>query len=337
MPANDARRAAAARKHVPRENATAIQRSRLIAATIEGVEDGGFQALRVGDIATRARVARKTFYDNFQDREECFCAAFDHVINQARAIVGEAYGSKDTWRDSMRAAMRELFRLIEENPGLARLCLVDALAAGDSVTLTRTRAMARIAEVVDRGRPLFEPASGQPGNAAGGVEGPPREIAEGIVGGLFTMIHEWLLNGGGTPLADLFGACMYLVVAGYEGRAVAAEELEIARADEVRLTRRRPAGRVKPLAELDIRLTYRTIRVLGAIADAPGACNREVAARSGVGDQGQMSRLLNRIAEHGLVENRENGRSRRAGNAWHLTRRGAEVLWTTRPAKAPLP
>jgi len=136
-------------------------------------------------------------------------------------------------------------------------------------------------------------------------------------------------------LAGRFGACMYLVVVGYEGRGAGSEELGLAGAEGLRVVRRRTADRVRPLADLQMRLTYRTIRVLGAISDSPGACNREVAARAGVGDQGQMSKLLGRIAEHGLVENRGVGGTRRAGNAWHLTRRGAEVLRTTQPAGTP--
>jgi AcrR family transcriptional regulator/DNA-binding MarR family transcriptional regulator len=325
---------------VPRENAIAIQRSRLIAAMIEGVEDVGYGALRAGDVATRARVARKTFYDVFQDREECFCAAFEYLIGEAAEVLGQAYRREGSWREGMRAALRELFALIEENPGAARLCVVEALSASEGVARSRARAVARIADVVDRGR---EPegatnrqvsASGNRGTPSRGQEAPPRELAEGVVGAVFTIIHGWLTNGEGVRLGDVLGACMYCIVVGYEGREVAAGQCASASEEGSRGTRRTAAVRERPLAGLGTRLTYRTIRVLGAIAEYPGACNREVAARAGVGDQGQMSKLLNRIAEHGLVENRGNGGTRRSGNQWHLTKRGAEILRTTQPAKA---
>ena len=41
-----------------------------------------------------------------------------------------------------------------------------------------------------------------------------------------------------------------------------------------------------------MRLTYRTVRVLGAVGEHPGASNREIAERAGISDQGQISKLL---------------------------------------------
>lgn len=64
-----------------------------------------------------------------------------------------------------------------------------------------------------------------------------------------------------------------------------------------------------------MRLTHRTVRVLMVIAERPGASNREVAERSGISDQGQISKLLTRLARLKLVENTGEGR-----NAGHRTR-----------------
>jgi DNA-binding MarR family transcriptional regulator len=68
-------------------------------------------------------------------------------------------------------------------------------------------------------------------------------------------------------------------------------------------------------------MTYRSLRVLTAITETPGASNRDVAQAAGIGDQGQISRLLRRLAEQGLVENQglpRNGAPKR----WYLTDRG---------------
>jgi len=85
-----------------------------------------------------------------------------------------------------------------------------------------------------------------------------------------------------------------------------------------------------PLAGLDIRLTYRTVRVLTVIAQHPGASNREIAEGSGIVDQGQISKLLTRLARLKLVQNTGGGQEKGASNAWRLTRRGAEVERATR-------
>jgi AcrR family transcriptional regulator len=96
-------------------------------------------------------------------------------------------------------------------------------------------------------------------------------------------------------------------------------------------------GRV-PLTGLGGRgVTYRTLRVLSAIGElAPaqagrvgGPSNREVAARAGVADEGNISRMLARLEGLGLVERdgvpARPQRPRGEANAWRLTERGEEV------------
>jgi DNA-binding MarR family transcriptional regulator len=90
------------------------------------------------------------------------------------------------------------------------------------------------------------------------------------------------------------------------------------------------------LEGLDMRLTYRTVRVLVTIASDPGASNREIADRAGVQDQGQISKLLARLEHLGLVQNSGAGPVRGEPNAWWLTPRGREVEQIIRRQTAPV-
>jgi DNA-binding MarR family transcriptional regulator len=74
-----------------------------------------------------------------------------------------------------------------------------------------------------------------------------------------------------------------------------------------------------------MRLTYRTVRTLEAIAVVPGANNREIGERVGIVDQGQISKLLSRLAGLGLIENTGLGQAGGAANAWHLTPSGTRL------------
>ena len=65
--------------------------------------------------------------------------------------------------------------------------------------------------------------------------------------------------------------------------------------------------------------------------DHPDASNREVAAAAGIGDQGQMSKLLARLARLGLIENLGVGQAKGGSNAWRLTADGARLERATRP------
>ena len=74
-----------------------------------------------------------------------------------------------------------------------------------------------------------------------------------------------------------------------------------------------------------MRLTYRTVRVLMAVAAHPGSSNRAVGDEAGIADQGQISKLLARLKRLGLVENSRDGQANGLANVWTLTERGREV------------
>jgi DNA-binding MarR family transcriptional regulator len=80
-----------------------------------------------------------------------------------------------------------------------------------------------------------------------------------------------------------------------------------------------------PLGELEMRLTYRTVRVLMAIAAQPGSSNRTVADAAEVTDQGQISKLLTRLHDIDLIQNTGGGATRGEPNAWTLTNKGKRV------------
>jgi AcrR family transcriptional regulator len=306
---------------LPRGQVTEIQRSRMLAAAVEAVDEVGYARMTVAQVISRARVSRKTFYDVFADREDCFLAAFEQAVTQAESLAREAYERESNWRDGVRSALAKLLIFMDAEPGLAKLVVVEALAAGDRVLERRAQALDELAGVVDQGRFLT--------NA---TREPPEVTAEGIVGGVFAVIHTRLLEGGKEPLTDLLGSLMSMVVLPYLGARAASRELSRPPLEVPRDKRPRGLARSKdPLEGLNMRLTYRTVRVLMVIAEHPGASNREIAEGSGIVDQGQISKLLNRLARLNLVENLGEGQEKGAANAWHLTARGAQVERATRP------
>jgi AcrR family transcriptional regulator/DNA-binding MarR family transcriptional regulator len=300
---------------------TEIQRSRMLTAAVQAVEEVGYARMTVAQVIGRAKVSRKTFYDVFIDREDCFLAAFDEAIARARVLAVDAYALESGWREGIRASLARLLAFMDEEPGLAKLCVVEALGAGTRVLESRARVLDELAEIVDRGR--------SESNAA---REPPEVTAEGVVGAVFAVIHTRLLESGKEPLSALLAPLMSMIVLPYAGARAASKELA-----RPAPTSRRAAqlpGRAAPrdpLEGLDMRLTYRTVRVLVVIGGRPGASNREIAEGSGIADQGQISKLLTRLRRLDLVENRGEGQAKGAANAWHLTQRGTEVERAARP------
>ena len=102
---------------------------------------------------------------------------------------------------------------------------------------------------------------------------------------------------------ELFGSLVSIIVLPVPrswGRAPGAHATGAPHPDRRRgRSRRAPEGRSSTVG--GVRLTYRTARVLSAIADYPGASNREVADRAGIVDQGQISKLLGRLEARELI------------------------------------
>jgi AcrR family transcriptional regulator/DNA-binding MarR family transcriptional regulator len=306
---------------LPRGKVTEIQRSRLLAAAVDAVDEAGYARMTVAQVIGRARVSRKTFYDVFADREDCFLAVFEQAISQVSAVMREAYEREPAWRDGVRSGLAALLMFFDEEPRLARLCVVEALGAGSRVLERRAQVLEDLAEVVDRGRFV-----------SSAVREPPEVAAEGVAGAVFAVLHTRLLEVGNEPLLDLLGSLMNMVVLPYLGARAASRELTRP-APEIRTdgTPQTSARNRDPLDGLNMRLTYRTVRVLVVIGQHPGASNREIAESSGIVDQGQISKLLTRLARLKLVENTGDGQEKGASNAWHLTARGAQVERATRP------
>jgi AcrR family transcriptional regulator len=310
---------------LPRGQVSEIQRSRMLTAAAEAVEEVGYARLTVAQVIARARVSRKTFYDLFEDREDCFLAVFDQAVEQIDTLVRDAYERESNWRDGLRASVLAMLRFMDDEPGLARICVVEALGAGPRVLERRSQVLERLKQVVDWGRT-------SPGaRVARATEEAPDVTAEGVIGAVFAVLHTRLLTRGREPFSALLGPLMSMIVLPYLGARAASAELT--RQPPPPPRRKRPPRRsVKdPLEGLDMRLTYRTVRVLTFIGESPGASNREIAEGAGISDQGQISKLLTRLERLQLVHNIGEGQVMGSSNEWYLTDRGGQVERATRP------
>jgi AcrR family transcriptional regulator len=289
-------------------------RLRILSAMAQLAAEDGIHATTVARVITSARVSRRTFYLLFEDRYDCLCAAFEQAVALAAQRASAAYASEVAWQSRVRAGIFALLEFFDEEPELARLCIVQAVAGGPATLASRARVLERLSRVVH-----------EDGTAARARRPPPLVVAEGVVGGSLSVIHSRLLQGRPVSLIDLLSPLTALVVLPYLGAAAVRREL--LRVDPPRSA---PAAHPRehqpnPLETLEMRLTYRTVRVLSVIAVERGLSNAAVSDRAGIVDQGQVSKLLTRIARLGLVENRGEGQVKGAANAWHLTPLGEEL------------
>jgi AcrR family transcriptional regulator len=324
------------RNGLGREQVAKIQRARMLSAMLEIVLELGAGNVTVADVVQRSGVSRRTFYENFSDREECFLAALDDALERIAAVLVPAYEGEDrtqrahSWRERIRAALTELLGFLDEDPGAGRLVIVESLAAGPRALERRNRVLARLIAAVDEGR------------LGAGASNPPALTAEGVVGGVASILYARLsalpappvIGGPGSGEEDrgkedrgsfvgLTNPLTAMIVLPYLGKAAAAKELERPVPPPRTLTARN--GSPYPFRDIGMRLTYRTLRVLDAIATNPDASNRLLGEASGIADQGQMSKLLRRLQRLRLIDNVIGAPGKGGPNAWRLTEKGHTV------------
>jgi AcrR family transcriptional regulator len=317
-----------------------IQRVRMLTAMVQEISQRGAANVSVAHVVDRSGVSRRTFYEIFEDREDCFLAAFDDALEHVAAVVLAAYEEPGSWRARIRAALSALLEWLDYDPASGRLLVVESLAAGPRALERRQSVLARIIPVIEEGQ-----GEGKASAA------PPPLTAEGIAGGVLSVLHARLTEVPSSPvspsagstsrsarstasrsasaghtdgdsLLELLNPLMGMIVMPYLGAAAARKELK---RPTPKHSGKHPVVRVDPLQDLPMRFTYRTMRVLMAVAEQPGSSNRMVGHTAGIGDQGQASKLLARLHKLGLIENQGGDPARGESNAWTLTTTGRQV------------
>jgi len=303
-----------------------IQRSRLLTAAVRVCDERGYANTSVADIVSRSHVSRRTFYEMFSSREECFLEVLEQALAQIEAELARADLGALSWRERMRAGLYTILSFFDREPVLARVCVVHALGGGPEVLARRREIVARLVRAVDRGRP-----SGRRRDGAGELR------AEGVVGAVFAIVYARLSQREHAPLAELLGELTGMIVLPYLGAAAAARERQRpapkatprgASANGARAAREPAAA--DPLETVPMRVTYRTAKVLDGLLELPGASNRQIGERAGISDPGQISKLLRRLARIGLIDNGGGGHQQGEPNAWRLTARGEQVAHSIR-------
>jgi AcrR family transcriptional regulator/DNA-binding MarR family transcriptional regulator len=289
----------------------------MLNAAGEIVSEYGYGRMSVALIVTRAGVSRETFYDHFENCEDCFLAAFDEAVTHMTAVMAPAYEGEGRWSERLRGALAALLRFLEYEPTIGSLVFVDALGGGSRVLEHRARVLEKLRRVIEEGQ-----SQARPGRV------PPRLTAEGVVGGVLGVIHARLIQGRRARLIALAGPLMSMIVLPYLGPAAAAKEFErpaprLAGVPKRSTAQTHPANGLLASLKL-LPPTYRTLRVLRMIAEQPGACNRELANAAGIADKGQVSKLLARLENLELIHS---SGKKQVGDRheWRLTARGEEV------------
>ena len=123
------------------EEVRASQRDRIVHAMTDAVGEHGYHGVRVADVVWRAGVSRKTFYELFEGKDDCFCETYGVWIDHLLATTFDAFDAQTEWVDRLRAALTALLGALALEPDAARLCFSEVIAAGGATQQRREQAL----------------------------------------------------------------------------------------------------------------------------------------------------------------------------------------------------
>jgi AcrR family transcriptional regulator len=194
---------------------TQSQRTRVLEAVGRAVAKKGYAGATIDDIVRGAGVSKKTFYDHFRDKEDCFLEAYEAAADELFARVREAQSAPDSWLERTRAGISAYLRWLAAEPALARVFLIEVAAAGPRAAERREALRDRYA------RQIAELQQAARGEMPALPELPP-EIFQAVVAAVDDLVVRRIRDSGAENLADLEPILLHLQVALLAGPEVAA-------------------------------------------------------------------------------------------------------------------
>lgn len=137
------------RHAAPREVVERSQRERLLAAMGAAVAEKGYAHTSVADVIARAGVSRKSFYELFVNKEQCFFETYDFAVDVLLTAIAEAMAGEEDPVAAAVAGSRAYLHGLSESPEFARTFLVEVLAAGPEALERRAAMFNRFADLLE--------------------------------------------------------------------------------------------------------------------------------------------------------------------------------------------
>jgi AcrR family transcriptional regulator len=127
------------------------QRQRLFSAAASVFARSGYADASAEAIAREAGMSKATFYEHFDNKEDCIVALFDAavgVLDGAMRAAGEAQAASDL-RTRVQATVRAFLQVLSDYPDESQTLLVEIVGAGPRAMERRDRALDAVAEYIE--------------------------------------------------------------------------------------------------------------------------------------------------------------------------------------------
>ena len=163
-------------------------RRRLLDGLQASIEERGYRETTVADIVRHARTSKRTFYDHFPGKEQCFIELLTANNEDLVATLRAAIDPGAPWQEQVRQAVTAYVHTIEANPAVTLSWIRELPALGEDARPMLRRGFGRLATA------LTELTAG-PGFQRAGVAPLSPAAAVILVGGLRELTAQTVEDG----------------------------------------------------------------------------------------------------------------------------------------------
>ena len=106
----------------------------------------GLAAVTIADVVREAGVSKRTFYEHFGSKEECFLALYRAVSASALTTLKTAVAADRPWQQQLKEALNAYLTHMATSPELLRTLFVEIQHLGDAGAQARRTVMTELAD-----------------------------------------------------------------------------------------------------------------------------------------------------------------------------------------------
>jgi len=137
-------RAAVAEPVVPEQGF----RRRLLDGLTASIAERGYRESTVADVVRYARTSKRTFYDHFASKEECFVELLSANNEDLVEALRAAVDPEAPWEEQVRAAVTTYVGSIEADPAITLSWIRELPALGEGARPLLRRGFGRLTETI---------------------------------------------------------------------------------------------------------------------------------------------------------------------------------------------
>ncbi|MGH3375444.1 MAG: TetR/AcrR family transcriptional regulator [Actinoallomurus sp.] len=116
-------------------------RRRLLDGLAASIADQGYGTTTVADVVRRARTSRRTFYEHFASKEECFVALLTDANTEMIRQISAAVDQSAPWKIQVRQAIEAWISIAQSRPAIMVSWIRDVPSLGDAARRLQRDAM----------------------------------------------------------------------------------------------------------------------------------------------------------------------------------------------------